>query len=237
MKQLNKRHRIFINTSININQEICCPQETMHHIKKVLRVKKNEKIIIFNGNGEEFEGHLINRKDEKIKITGLLKKANKTDKKIILAQCISSNKHMDFAIQKSVEIGIDIIVPVISIRSPPGNHLKKKEHWKKIIIHAIEQSHGLFIPELFEIIDFKKIISHEKFKNFHKILFHQSGRRIIAGDSDSNHIIFLIGPEGGFDHTEIEDATKENWNIISLGDRVLRTETAAIVAQTLLKDF
>ena len=84
MKQPNKQHRIFINTSININQEICCPQETMHHIKKVLRVKKNEKIIIFNGNGEEFEGHLINRKDEKIKITGLLKKANKTDKKIII---------------------------------------------------------------------------------------------------------------------------------------------------------
>ena len=60
---------------------------------------------------------------------------------------------------------------------------------------------------------------------------------MMGNDSSFSEIIILIGPEGGFDDKEIEDARKENWNIISLGDRILRTETAAIVAQTLLKDF
>ncbi len=236
MKQLNKQHRVFINTSLDIEKEIDCPKETIHHIRNVLRVKTNEKIIIFNGDGKEFKGKLLKENNKKIIITDLLRTKKKSSKKIILAQCLSSNKHMDFAIQKSVELGIDIIIPIKSKRSHPGGYIKKISHWKKIIIHATEQSHGLFIPELSEPMSFDQILTHREFKNSHKILFHQSGRKMIPDDSKADNIIFLIGPEGGFDDVEIEDATKENWNIISLGDRILRTETAAIVAQTLLRN-
>ena len=144
---------------------------------------------------------------------------------------------MDLAIQKSVEIGIHLIVPVISKRSHSGNHLKKINHWEKIIIHATEQSHGLFVPEVYQPIDFQKFLNHKILKNFHKVMFHQLGREIVKKDSSFDKIIMLIGPEGGFDYKEIEDARRKNWNIISLGDRVLRTETASIVAHTLLKNF
>ena len=237
MKQPNKQHRVFVNTPIDIEKEINCSNETAHHIQNVLRIKKNEKVIVFNGNGKEFQGHLMKGNQVKIQITNLLREIKKPKKKILLAQCVSSSRNMDFAIQKSVEIGVDRIIPITSKRSRPGNHLRKKDHWEKIVIHAAEQSHGLFIPEIYETIGFQQILIHENFKNFHKILFHQSGRKMMGNDSSFSEIIILIGPEGGFDDKEIEDARKENWNIISLGDKILRTETAAIVAQTLLKDF
>ncbi|MEC9205782.1 MAG: 16S rRNA (uracil(1498)-N(3))-methyltransferase [Pseudomonadota bacterium] len=237
MKQPNKQHRIFLNKPIKIKEEIDISNEALHHMQNVLRIKKSEEIVVFNGDGKEFKGFLIKGTQMKIQITELLREVNPPKKKIILAQCISSSRHMDFAIQKSVEIGIHLIIPIISIRSHPGNHLKKIEHWKKIIIHATEQSHGLFIPEIYEAMDLKKFLNYQIFKNFYKVMLHQPGRKITKKDSGFNEIIILVGPEGGFDYREIEDARKENWNIISLGDRILRTETAAIVAHTLLEDF
>jgi len=235
MKQPNKLHRIFLNTPIELKKEIDCPSNIAHRIKNVLRIKKNEEIIIFNGDGKEYKGSFI--KGNKIEITNLLREVEQPKKKIILAQCISKSSHMDFAIQKSVEIGVHLIIPIMSIRSQPGNFIKKNNHWEKIIIHSTEQSHGLFIPEIHEAITFHQLLKKQNFKKCHKILFHQSGRKMVNKDSKFNEIIVLIGPEGGFDDQEIKDARKENWNIISLGDRILRTETAAIVANTLLKNF
>ncbi len=237
MKQPNKQHRIFINKPIEIKSEINCPNDISHRLKKVLRVRKNEEIIIFNGDGKEYKGLLVGKNQIKIQILEQLREIKLPKKKIILAQCISASRYMDLAIQKSVEIGIHLIVPVISKRSHSGNHLKKINHWEKIIIHATEQSHGLFVPEVYQPIDFQKFLNHKILKNFHKVMFHQLGREIVKKDSSFDKIIMLIGPEGGFDYKEIEDARRKNWNIISLGDRVLRTETASIVAHTLLKNF
>jgi len=73
MKQPNKQHRVFVNTPIDIEKEINCSNETAHHIQNVLRIKKNEKVIVFNGNGKEFQGHLMKGNQVKIQITKMKK--------------------------------------------------------------------------------------------------------------------------------------------------------------------
>ena len=233
--QQNKLHRIYTKYSLSINLEIIIDDNIENHIKNVLRIRDNEEIIIFNGNGKEFIGSVKYKKNTSIIIKKEKRGLKHNDNKIILAQCIPSYKYMDLAIQKSVELGVDEIIPVISNRSHPGNHGKKEEHWKKIIIHATEQSNGLFIPKLNKILTLDNLL--EKFKNtdIYKICFHISGRKFKKEDKNSNSHLILIGPEGGFNDNEINIIEKYNWNIITLGDRILRTETAAIVAQSLLR--
>ena len=126
--QLNKLHRIYINDSISINDELKINSDTSNHIKNVLRIRNNSKIVVFNGDGKEYIAE-VNYTDNS---TILIKHENPSRKdnthQITLAQCIPSAKHMDLAIQKSVEIGINKIVPVISERSHPGDHKKKYSH-------------------------------------------------------------------------------------------------------------
>jgi len=235
--QQNKLHRIYVNNHILINNALKIDSNIVNHIKNVLRIRHNEKIIVFNGDGKEYVAEVQHGEELiiSIKSENPLRKIN--PHKIILAQCIPSAKHMDLAIQKSVEIGINEITPIISERSHPGEHKKKKIHWENIIISATEQSNGLFLAKLNNIITLKEFLDEVDGGDAQKICFHISGRKISQSDKNSQSHIILIGPEGGFSKEEIALVERYNWNIISLGDRILRTETASMVAQTILRDF
>ena len=235
--QQNKLHRIYVNNHISINNELEIDSNAINHIRNVLRIRHNEKIIVFNGDGKEYIAEV--HYEEELMI--LIKSENSLRKidthKIILAQCIPSAKHMDLAIQKSVEIGINEIVPIISERSHPGNYEKKKTHWENIIVSATEQSNGLFLAKLNNTVALKEFLDEVDESGAQKICFHMSGRKINQSDKNFQSHIILIGPEGGFSKEEIDLVERYNWNIISLGDRILRTETASMVAQTILRDF
>jgi len=235
--QPNKLHRIYINNNITINSELTLDSDTHNHIKNVLRIKNNSDIIVFNGDGKEYlaEVNYTDKSTVSVKQENLSREIDKHN--IILAQSVSSAKHMNLAIQKSVEIGINKIVPIISERSHPGDYEKKYSHWKNIIIHSTEQSNGLFLAELDKIMKLEDFLIQMNNNMSHKICFHMSGRKMSQADKKYSSHVMLIGPEGGFSNSEIRLIERYNWNIIGLGDRILRTETAAIVAQTLLRDF
>ena len=141
------------------------------------------------------------------------------------------------AIQKSSELGIDQIIPIISSRRHPGEHDKKISHWNKIIIHATEQSNGLYLPVLNNIMLLEDFLREQKNEVIYKICFNTIGRKFELRDKSHESHAILIGPEGGFDNEELDLMRNNNWNIISLGDRIFRTETASIVAQTILRGF
>lgn len=235
--QQNKIHRIYIENNISINNRLKIDTKIANHIKNVLRIRHNENIIVFNGNGKEYIAEIHHEKELVISIQNEIPSRQIDTHKIILAQSIPSSKHMDLAIQKSVEIGINEIVPIISERSHPGNHEKKKIHWENIIINATEQSNGLFLAKLNNIITLERFLKETDQSDYQKICFHMSGRKISQSDKDHKAHIILIGPEGGFSQEEIALVQRYNWNIISLGDRIFRTETASVVAQTILRDF
>ena len=232
--QSNKTHRIFFDQDIKVDKKILLNKENINRLKNVLRLKNESEIYLFNGNGKEYSGKVHFDEKDYINVNRLNREMKKNKDVTILGQSISNNKYMDLAIQKSTEIGVDKIIPIITKRSHPGDHDKKMTHWRKIIIHATEQSNGLFIPEITYPTTFSEIIgvNHRE-----KYLFDKSGEKLAIVKKISSEKILLIGPEGGFTKEEIETARNFHWNIVSLGDRILRTETAAIVAQTLLKSF
>lgn len=235
--QQNKFHRIYVNNHISVNNKLKVDSNIVNHIKNVLRIRHNEKIIVFNGDGKEYIAE-VHHEEELIILIKSENPLREIDAhKIILAQCIPSAKHMDLAIQKSVEIGINEITPIISERSHPGDHKKKKIHWENIIVGATEQSNGLFLAKLNNTTTLKEFLDEVDKDDAQKICFHMSGRKMSQADKKYSSHIMLIGPEGGFSNSEIRLIERYNWNIIGLGDRILRTETAAIVAQTLLRDF
>ena len=233
--QQNKIHRLYLNQKISINKTIIPSSEQIIRLKNVLRLKESSEIILFNGNGKEFLGVVSFKTNNSIKIIQELRCINMNKNKITLAQCIPSYKNMDFAIQKSVEIGIDEIIPLVSERSHPGDHIKKMDHWIKVIIHAVEQCGGLFIPSLLKPLSLEDLIRSKEYEKYHKMLFDPSGIELSSADRDDFPKIIIIGPEGGFSDVELDLVRTFNWNIIRLGDRILRTETAAIVAQVLLR--
>ena len=107
--------------------------------------------------------------------------------------------------------------------------------WKKVIIHAVEQSGGLYIPILSEPLSLEDLYKDKNYDGYEKILCDPSGVALSNVNRNNFPKIVIIGPEGGFSDSELNLARTFNWNIVTLGDRILRTETAAIVAQVLLR--
>jgi 16S rRNA (uracil1498-N3)-methyltransferase len=233
--QPNKIHRIYVEKKISVNERIDLNDCLLKRIKNVLRIKNLENIFIFNGDGKEYLSEVNYKNKSYLKIIKQNRKEKLSNHTIVLAQCIPSYKYMDFAIQKSTELGINEIIPIISSRSHPGKHENKYEHWRKIIIHAVEQSNGLYLPKLHNATTLEGFLNDVVYNSYYKICFHLKGRKLLDNDKKFNKHAILIGPEGGFSNDDILLIKKYNWNIISLGDRILRTETAAIVAQNLLR--
>ena len=231
----NKLHRVYFNQRLSVNDTVKPSHEYIVRLKNVLRLKELSELILFNGDGKEYLGVVTFKSNKSIKIKEELRHESVNKKKIILAQSIPSYKYMDFTIQKSVELGIDEIIPIVSGRSHPGDHEKKMDHWKKVIIHAVEQSGGLYIPRLSEPLSFYDLVEMKKYEKHEKILLDPSGSKLISTSRSNFPKIVIIGPEGGFSDDELDAARTFSWNIVKLGDRILRTETAAIVAQVLLR--
>ena len=231
----NKLHRVYFNQRLSVNDTVKPSHEYVVRLKNVLRLKELSELILFNGDGKEYLGVVTFKSNKSIKIKEELRHESVNKKKIILAQSIPSYKYMDFTIQKSVELGIDEIIPIVSGRSHPGDHEKKMDHWKKVIIHAVEQSGGLYIPRLSEPLSFYDLVEMKKYEKHEKILLDPSGSKLISTSRSNFPKIVIIGPEGGFSDDELDAARTFSWNIVKLGDRILRTETAAIVAQVLLR--
>jgi 16S rRNA (uracil1498-N3)-methyltransferase len=204
-----------------------------HHLIKVLRLKNNYIFKLFNGVGIE---HTV-----KLEISGKIAIAhiqdtnlcnNESNLKIHLLQGISKGNRMDFAIQKSVELGVTSITPVITERTAVNlkadREQKKLQHWRAIAISACEQSGRSFLPEIHSICHLPQAIT--SYSNDLKLLLDPVSETHLNSLTAKDKIQILIGPEGGLSENEIQLAKNNGFESIKLGPRILRTETAALTA-------
>lgn len=240
--------RIFQNIFLNVGAEISLDQAASHHLINVLRVKLNDFLIIFNGSGGEFSAKIIaiTKKIVQVKIGEFISREAESPLNICLIQGISRGEKMDFTLQKSVELGVKKIIPVFTERCNVKldfSRLEKKwQHWQNIIISACEQSGRNFVPVLEKP---KKLFiclnELELFEN--KFILVPTATAYLKKQkiASNANIALLIGSEGGLTETEIHFAETINFQPIALGPRILRTETAALVAiaalQTLAGDL
>lgn len=229
--------RIYQDVSLAEGQVILVSAEAAHHMINVLRMKMGQPLVLFNGKGGYFDA--IIQGVEKRRVEVIVGKQHSEEYesplKITLAQGISRGQRMDYTLQKAVELGVSEVVPLIcqygNVRLDDNQQVKRLDHWKKIIIGACEQSGRNRLPSICAPVQFNDWINIQN--EGLKIMFHPAGQSTLNQCSPvDNHVVLVAGPEGGFDESEVELAQKNGFCTITIGPRVLRTETTALVAIT-----
>jgi len=232
--------RIYLNQELIVNQVINLSDDAFGHAVRVLRLKEDDAITLFNGENKEYHARLcdVSKKQASAIIDSATDKHVESPLNIHLGQGISRGDRMDFTLQKSVELGVNTITPLFTERCGvklTGDRLKKKhEQWQKIVISACEQSGRCMVPEVrqpMNLVDWLNEQSTALKLNLHPRAEHS----IMNLPVENSRVRLLIGPEGGLSNEEIEQAKSANFTDVLLGPRVLRTETAALTAITALQ--
>lgn len=221
--------------------------ENLHYIKTVLRLKRGDSLILFEGLGFEYEATIRDFTAQSIIIEITKKKRIQVGDsiKITLAQALTKGNKMDFIIQKASELGVKRIIPFKSSRSIPKlseNKIPLKiSRWHRIAIEASRQCGREDVPEITDIITYDKVLKYPG-KGAFKIIFWEKESKIgikeILRDKKYDGItdfFIIVGPEGGFSKEEIEMASSVGFLSVSLGRLVLRVETAALAILSILQ--
>ena len=229
-----KSIRVFQPGQFETGQAITLDKSVSNHLLRVLRLKNDQLFTLFNGESGEYTATLeISGKHAIAHIQSFTAQNNQSNLEIHLFQGISKGDRMDFAIQKSVELGVSKITPVICERTVvnlKADRLDKKlQHWNGVAISACEQSGLNIVPQVLPILKFEQVISSTD-KSLKLLLDPLSDNSLHSLNPETSAISFLIGPEGGLSSNEIEQATEKSYQGIRLGPRILRTETAALTA-------
>lgn len=242
-------HRFYVNESRINNDNISINGSDVNHIKNVLRLKVKDPIIICDGRGNDYQCLIKEISQDQVlaDIIDINKNGNELSSKVYLFQGVAKGSKMELIIQKAVELGVYEVVPVTTKRTivkfnNSKKEKKKLERWQSIATSAAKQSGRGIIPEIKEVMTFKdsleyskelecKLIPYEKAKDIKKTrdIIHQLGNKKSIG--------IFIGPEGGFEEDEIGLTKEYDFEVITLGRRILRTETAglAVLSMTMLE--
>ncbi len=232
----------------------------VNHIRNVLRMKKGELIVvscgdeweytcrIFSLSGESPSGRERNddREDEILaEIVDAQKPGKELPSKIYLFQCLPKSDKMELIIQKAVELGVYRVIPVSSgrtiVRLDKKKAEKKTARWNAIAESAAKQSGRMIIPAVLPVMRFRDALSYAeqeqidvRFIPYEMAEDMNVTRRLFSEIGRGKSIAIMIGPEGGFEEAEVEEARGKGFTSISLGKRILRTETAGMTVLSIL---
>lgn len=215
--------------------------EDAHHAIKSLRIGFGEKIILCDKSSIEYicSVEKILNQEVHVNVIRSQKCVSEPDTKITLYQALPKSDKMDLIIQKSVELGVFEVVPTITSRcvSKPDEKslMKKVDRWQKIAREAAKQSGRGIIPKILSPLNFEDAVS--KIAQYDKtLIFYENGGAPIkaALEGSNKNLAIFIGPEGGFETTEVELIKSSGAVVCTLGNRILRTETAAIAALAII---
>lgn len=232
--------RIYLPQNLESTQLTELSDHAFQHVVKVLRMKQDAKLIVFDGEGNEYSAALeqINKKNAFVKINERIDSNVESNLSIHLGLGISKGERMDFAIQKSVELGVTEITPLFTeycvVNLDEKRIQKRLGHWQGIIISACEQCGRNVLPTLNATSTLKKWADSI---NETCVVFDPLATTTLKNITPENNAINLvIGPEGGLSENEISELKKKaNFQAVKFGPRILRTETAAVSALTAIQ--
>ncbi len=239
-------YHFFVNGNAIEKETITITGKDVNHIKNVLRMKKGEEISVsVTGNDAEYKCAVRDYSDDSVicDILSVNETGNELPSKIFLFQGLPKSDKMELIIQKAVELGAFKIIPVQMKRSvmklDPKKAPDKIKRWQAISEAAAKQSKRSIIPEISMPVSFKEALN-EALNLTHKLVPYECAegiartREVLEKVNPGESVAVFIGPEGGFDDSEIELARSSGFEIITLGKRILRTETAGLVVLSLL---
>lgn len=229
-------HRFFADFDSIKDDMIFIGGNDAHHISKVLRLKEDDEIIVCDKEGTDYHCSIKSLGKDAVEAWILKKEVSSSEPpiEITLYQGVPKGDKLETVIQKCVELGGVKIVPVAMKRSVAviKDKEKKKQRMQKIALEASKQCGRAKVPEVLEVLSFKEAIADAK-ENDLKILPYEAENKqklkdILLENKNSIKIAIFIGPEGGFDEEEIKLAKDNGFKTVTLGPRIMRTETAPL---------
>ncbi len=223
----------FFTDRENIGEKIVLTGDDARHIGRVLRMEKGDKVTVCDKEGTDYHCEIENITKEDVTLTVIKSETCPAELgvKITLYQCIPKAGKMDSIIQKATELGVYEIVPVLSERCVAKG--EKPERWQKIAYEAAKQCKRGVIPKVRNTLSFSEAIGEMKEKDLAFMPYEEAKDGKISYSGEKT-VGFIIGPEGGFDKKEVDEAIGVGIKICTLGKRILRTETAGSAVLSVL---
>ena len=238
-------HHFFVNPSQITEDKVMMKGSDVNHMKNVLRMNIGEEILISDGQGADYVCQIsaITSKEIEAEIIRTEKEGTELSVQIYLFQGLPKSDKMEWIIQKAVELGVYQIVPMVTqrciVKLDEKKEAAKRKRWQSIAESAAKQSRRGMIPQIHSLVDFKqavkmsedfsgKWIPYENFKDM------ESAKKILEQMQPGDKIAVYIGPEGGFESWEVDYAMEHGIMPVSLGRRILRTETAGLMLLSVL---
>lgn len=229
---------------LNANRGLLEGQELVH-LRRVLRLVPGDRVTVFDESGWEHEAIILqlSARHGEIEIVRSYRAKRESPLHITLAVGLTKGEKMDFVIEKATEIGVQTIVPFASAFSVPRLDQKKimarAERWHRIALSAVKQCGRTRVPEILPLVDFNALVRSSG-REALKLLFweheqRQSLQQVHAAHPVCEAVLVTVGPEGGFSSGEAELARSSGFEPVQLGRRILRAETAAVAALTVVQ--
>lgn len=238
--------RFFVERENISENKITITNTDVAHITRVLRMNVGEPLTICDGMGNDYETKISQISEKSIDCDIISKEKSNTepDVKVTLFQCLPKASKMEYIIQKTTELGISKIVPCASMRcvvklDGKKAEQKKQERWQKIASEAAKQCGRGIIPQVSMPMTIKEVMQNAKDYDLFFVPYEceeqTNIKSVLTSAKEPKNVAFIIGPEGGFDPSEIDMIQKAGIKTVTLGRRILRTETAgeAVLAMTM----
>ena len=235
--------RIYHPAPLTVGTEFEIESQAATHLTRVLRIQQGTELVLFNGDGKEYRAEITrtHRNHAWVSILGSQVIDRESPLNITLCQGISRGERMDYTIQKAVELGVTTIVPVFTERGAvqlKGDRLDKRlKHWQAIVTSACEQCGRNRVPAVKPPTSLDAWISRGDKPILKLTLDPNANRSLKSLNTELQDMILLTGPEGGLSPREIELCEQHGFSGIRLGPRVLRTETAALTALSIIQNL
>lgn len=233
--------RVFVAPEKLRGSSVVVDGEAHHHLSRVLRSRAGDAVVVFDGQGSEFDAEIVavEAKGTTLRLHARRTRTAAAPVRLTLLQALARGEKMDFIIQKTCELGVARIVPVLTGRTvaPPGSPAARQQRWQRIAREAARQCGRADVPAVEAPVALAAALAAVPAGD-RRLVFWESEtarplRPLLGGDPQATTL--LVGPEGGFSVEEIAAAEAVGFQAVGLGPRILRAETAAVVAVALLQ--
>ena len=231
------RTRLFVNSPLSAGADLRLDKDKARYLGRVLRLRPGDAFGIFNGDDGEFHATLtkVTKDSAMAHVVSPIDTDTESPLKVHLVQGISRGERMDFVVQKATELGVKRITPVLTeygvVKLNADRAAKRRDHWQSVAESACEQSGRTRPPLIDDVVPLNTWFGSRPKDADTDLILHPGVKDSLASVAKpETKVCLLIGPEGGFSGSEYEDAEVAGFRAVSLGSRILRTETAALAA-------